>query len=122
MNRSIRSVAATILVFGIGIGTAVAMGKTTVTTQITDEQVVGGSIICPKGPYGDGFSANFNSLIDQMPTVEAQAFLDKAGDFAGQSDVEIESRSTSGDVETVTAAGPLHDLASQLCTIAAQYL
>ena len=122
MALPLRTVTAGALALGLSVSTALAMGKVSVTTQITDEQVVGGSISCPRGPHGGAFDASFNSLLDRMPTVEAQGFLDKAGDFAGQGDVQIDSRSTSGDIETIVASGPLHDLASQLCSIAAKYL
>ena len=128
MNRFACSTIALAALAMTSVSGALAMGNVTVTTESVEAQVISGSINCPKGPYGDGFSTAFDTLLDRMPAVEAQSFLDKAGDFASQNDVTIDSSSTSTDfatqqeVATVQATGPLHDLASQLCTVASQYL
>ncbi len=91
---------------------ASAMGMVNVTTDVTEQnEIIGGSVECPKGPWGDGFSANIGRVVDLLPAPQAQAFLDALSDFVGQYGASEGSRRT--------ASGPVSDLGSEICSSAA---
>ena len=108
---------------------AYATGTVTVTTEVNDKgKVVGGTITCPQGFWGEAFAADIRTLLDGMSDKQDKKLRNKIGKFEEETAATTQSTKATADLgyeyDTVksASAGSVTTAGADLCSYVAAHL
>ena len=127
MTRTLWPLALTLGALAV-TATAQSDDRITITTFSHDHTYSAGSITCPAGSWGDGFTADIEAIGEHMPLRKYEQMFDLLTKYEGDNGVAIHARtrvrngSEEEDAIRTEATGPLDDTGRRLCSLLAGYV